>query len=51
MTELAIMRGPRTARQAAVLKRNVESWIAAARHNGSGAVALRLSYDLQNSGL
>jgi hypothetical protein len=49
--ELAVMRGRRDKNQEYLLKRNVESWIGAARRGGNGALALRLMYDLQGTGL
>ena len=49
--ELAVMRGSRDARQEALLKRNVQAWIGAARRGGAGGEALRLMHDLEGTGL
>jgi hypothetical protein len=49
--ELDVMRGARDRRQESLLKRNVQSWIGAARRSGNGAEAIRLLYDLEGTGL
>ena len=49
--ELAVMRGPRNARQETLLKRNVEAWIGAARRARAGGEAIRLMHDLEGTGL
>jgi hypothetical protein len=49
--ELKVMSGGRDARQEALLKRNVQSWIGAARRGGNGAEAIRLMHDLEGTGL
>jgi len=50
-TELKVMGGGRDTRQEALLKRNVQSWIGAARRGGNGAEAIRLMHDLEGTGL
>jgi deoxyribodipyrimidine photolyase len=49
--ELKVMSGGRDARQGELLKRNVQSWIGAARRGGNGAEAIRLMRDLEGTGL
>ena len=49
--ELKVMSGGRDARQEALLKRNVQSWIGAARRGGNGGQAIRLMRDLEGTGL
>lgn len=49
--ELKVMGAGRDARQEALLKRNVRSWIGAARRGGNGAEAIRLMHDLEGTGL
>ena len=49
--ELTVMGGGRDGRQEALLKRNVQSWIGAARRSSNGAEAIRLMHDLEGTGL
>lgn len=49
--ELKVMSGRRDPRQEALLKRNVQLWIGAARRGGNGAEAMRLMHDLAGTGL
>ncbi len=49
--ELKVMSGGRNSGQEALLKRNVQSWIGAARRGGNGAEAIRLMHDLEGTGL
>jgi hypothetical protein len=49
--EIVVMHGARDSGQEALLKRNVQSWIGAARRGGNGAEAIRLMHDLEGTGL